>query len=149
MSAEVATDARVQAVISYFRKVDARDASLLDLFTDDVQFCFPKFGLVHGKAALARFGQVMAGALERLEHDIDGFNYIVSGDFVVVEGTERGVTRKGVHWPDGVISQGRFCNVFQFEGPLIRRVHVYVDPDFTSADQERIRLFRGEAASGA
>jgi hypothetical protein len=28
--------------------------------------------------------------------------------------------------------------VFEFEGTLIRRLHVYVDPDFASADHQRV-----------
>lgn len=86
----------------------------------------------------------MTTELENLEHDIGGFNYIVSGNSIVVEGTERGVTRNGVHWPDGVVSQGRFCSVFEFDGVFIRRMHIYVDPDFTSEDQDRIRILRRE-----
>ncbi len=139
---------RLETVNTYFRKVDARDPTLLDLFTDDVQMFFPKFGLVHGKAALVKWDETMASELESIEHDIDAFNYIVSGNFIVVEGTERGVTRNGEHWPDGVVSQGRFCSVFEFDGTLIQRMHIYVDPDFTSADQDRIRILRGEKVGG-
>ncbi|HWL84319.1 MAG TPA: nuclear transport factor 2 family protein [Polyangiaceae bacterium] len=139
-----ARDERLNVVDTYFKRVDARDPRLLDLFTEDVQFFFPKFGLARGKAALAQLGERLAAQLESLEHDIDRFNYIVSGDFVVVEGTERGLTRDGLHWPDGVISQGRFVDVFEFDGVLIRRLYVYVDPDFTNADRERVRALRGE-----
>ena len=35
-----------------------------------------------------------------------------------------------------------------FTGTLIRSIHIYVDPDFTSADRDRIRILRGEAAAG-
>lgn len=135
---------RIESVNTYFRKVNARDPTILDLFTDDVQMFFPKFGLAHGKAALVKFSETLTSELESIEHDIEAFNYIVSGNFVVVEGTERGVTRSGVRWPDGIVSSGRFCNVFEFDGALIRHLHIYVDPDFTSADQDRIRILRGK-----
>ncbi|QRK08844.1 nuclear transport factor 2 family protein [Archangium violaceum] len=143
------SNSRLRAVQDYFRKVDLRDPGIMELFTDDVQLFFPKFGVSRGKAGLARFSQLLTSYLESIEHDIEGFRYVVSGDSIVVEGTERGVTRDGVHWPDNEISQGRFCNVFEFEGPLIRRVHIYVDPDFTSADLERVRLLRGGPAEHA
>ncbi|WNG30925.1 nuclear transport factor 2 family protein [Cystobacter fuscus] len=146
MAEQPDSSSRLRAVQEYFRKVDRREPGVLELFTDDVQLFFPKFGVSRGKAELARFSRLLTGYLESLEHDIEGFRYVVSGDSVVVEGTERGVTRGGVHWPDNDISQGRFCNVFEFEGPLIRRVHIYVDPDFTSEDVERVRLLRGEAS---
>ncbi|WNG39418.1 hypothetical protein F0U61_41455 [Archangium violaceum] len=149
MAAQPDSNSRLRTVQDYFRKVDLRDPGIMELFTDDVQLFFPKFGVSRGKAELARFSQRLTNYLESIEHDIEGFRYVVSGDSIVVEGTERGVTRAGVHWPDNEISQGRFCNVFEFDGPLIRRVHIYVDPDFTSEDLERIRLLRGETAGHA
>lgn len=147
MSIYADSNDRLETINTYFKKVDARDPAVFDLFTDDVQMFFPKFGLAHGKAALVKFEEAMTSELESLEHHFDAFNYIVSGNVIVVEGTERGVTRNGVHWPDGIVSEGRFCSVFEFDGPLIRRMHIYVDPDFTSADQDRIRMFRGEVTT--
>jgi hypothetical protein len=32
---------------------------------------------------------------------------------------------------------GHFCNVFEFRGDLISRVHIYLDPDYASEDQPR------------
>ena len=139
-------DARVEAAIAYFRKADARDPAVVDLFTDDVELFFPKLGRVRGKPAFARFAATLGAEMARLEHDVDGFRIVASGDTVVVEGTERGVTQDGVAWPDGVVSEGRFCNVFEFDGALIRRMYVYVDPDFTSRDQRRVAELRGAGA---
>jgi len=136
------TDQRIGLVREYFRKVDARDPGLLDMYTDDVQLYFPKFGLGHGKSAMADFAERLGSDLEWLEHDIDNLHIMVAGDHVIVEGTERGRTRWGQDWPDGNVSTGRFCNVFEFDGLLIRRLHIYVDPDFTSSHQERVDLFR-------
>lgn len=133
---------RIETVREYFRKVDAKDPSLIDLFSDDVEFFFPKFGVGHGKAAVARFGERIAHEAVRLTHDIDGFVFTVEGDRVVVEGREWGVTADGRQWPDGEISQGRFANVFEFDGSLIRRTYIYVDPDFTSDDRRRVALYR-------
>lgn len=142
------TEARLKVIDAYFHGADSRDPAFLDLFTEDVELFFPKFGLTRGKAAVAEFGARLAAELESLEHDIPGLHTIVAGDTIVVEGTEAGVTRSGLRWPDGVVSQGRFCDVFTFAGTLIRSVHIYVDPDFTSADRDRIRILRGEAAAG-
>lgn len=135
-------DPRIETVRAYFRKVDAKDPSLLDLFTDDVELFFPKFGAARGKAAVAQFGERIAVEAARLTHDIDGFVFTADGDRVVVEGREWGVTADGRQWPDGEISQGRFANVFAFEGPLISRASIYVDPDFTGDDKRRIALYR-------
>lgn len=128
MSADASTEERLRIVESYFRKVDDRDPTVVDLFTDDVEMFFPKFGVGRGKEDMIAFSKLMEEHLECLKHDIEAFNYIVSKDCVVVEGTERGVTRDGVQWPDGRISEGQFCNVFEFEGKLICRVFIVRRP---------------------
>lgn len=135
------SEERVERIREYFRRVDERDPSLLDLFTDDVRFFFPKFGSGRGKAALADFGARIGAYLERLQHDIEGLAFTVEGDRIAVEGQESGVTSTGVVWPDGVASEGRFCNVFEFEGLLMSRVHIYVDPDFTGSDGFTLSLY--------
>jgi hypothetical protein len=147
MAEDALTRARIEVIRNYFRRVDARDPSLLDLFADDVEFFFPKFGPARGKEALVTFGERMTRHLASLEHDIDGLNFIVAGDTIAVEGKEWGVTQAGVQWPDGAVSQGLFCNVFEFDGLLIRRTYIYVDPDFTSEDLDRARILRGEVAA--
>jgi hypothetical protein len=81
---------------------------------------FPKYGMTKGKAGIARFGEVLAAHLQNLTHAIEEFRYHVSGDVVVVEGTELGVAGDGTPWPDGEVSQGRFCNVFEFDGAHLR-----------------------------
>ncbi|HFZ2534604.1 TPA: nuclear transport factor 2 family protein [Pseudomonas aeruginosa] len=138
-------DARIETIRDYFRKVDAKDPSLLDLYTEDVEFFFPKFGVARGKAAMVQFAERIAKDAMKLTHDIDGLVFTVDGDRIVVEGREWGMTTDGRAWPDGEISQGRFANVFEFDGPLIKRTFIYVDPDFTSEDGRRVALYRGEA----
>ncbi|WP_236688233.1 antibiotic biosynthesis monooxygenase [Empedobacter falsenii] len=80
----------------------------------------------------------MTSILKGLSHDIENFNYIISGNMIVVEGTEKGITINDKPFPDNVTAFGKFCNVFEFEGNLIKRVHIYVDPDFTSEDNVRM-----------
>jgi len=136
------SDERINRIRDYFRRVDERDPRLTDLFTDDVRFFFPKFGSGQGKAVLAQFGARIGAHLDRIEHDINGLTFTIDGSRIAVEGRERGLTHAGVTWPDGVISEGRFCNVFEFEGLLISRTHIYVDPDFTSSDAVTAALYR-------
>jgi ketosteroid isomerase-like protein len=140
------TAKRIGIIRDYFRKVDGRDPSLSDLFTDDVEFFFPKFGSARGKPALTRFGEGLQRHLRNLEHDIAGLKFTAAGDRIAVEGRERGVTRDGISWPDGVTSEGRFCNLFEFDGDLISGLSIYVDPDFTGADTRLLRQFHGEGA---
>jgi hypothetical protein len=137
------TGKRVEIATEYFRRVDAGDPALLDLMTDDVQLYFPKFGVGYGKQAVSELAAGLTTEIATIEHDFDRMNMIASGDYVVVEGFERGTTSEGKIWPDPQRSEGRFCNVFQFENLLIKRVHIYTDPDFTSSD--RARFYWGEA----
>ncbi|MFF3249215.1 nuclear transport factor 2 family protein [Streptomyces sp. NPDC002870] len=131
-----------ETVREHFRRVDRGDPRFSDIYTDDIEFYFPKFGFGHGKDAIAELARRLD--LERLEHDIDGLDIMTSGDRVIVEGREWGTTREGRTWPDGEISRGLFCNVFTFRGHLICKLHVYTDPDFTSSHQEKVQqLHRG------
>lgn len=114
----------------YYVRLDAGRSDLLDLFADDVELYFPKFGIARGKAA---FGQLVGGLLTRvatIQHDIDGLSYIVSGNRVAVEGTTSGTLHSGSAWRGGTTPGGRFASIFDIEGGLIRRMFVYLDPDY-------------------
>lgn len=130
----------VELVVEYFEKVDAGDSSYLDLFSEDVDFFFPKFGQAKGKHALVEFGNRIGRSLNSIWHDIEGFQITTAGNKVIVEGQEGGVMSDGTPWPDNDVSTGRFCSVFEFNGKTISRMYVYVDPDFPSLDLERISV---------
>ena len=129
---------RIDAAINYFRYVDSGDPSLVSLFTDDAVLYFPKLGMAHGKAEIGLIAQGFGSEIVEILHDIENFNIMPSGDFVVVEGQVRGATHSGGAFPDNLYSQGRFCNVFEFSGEAINRLHIYEDPDFNSADAPRV-----------
>jgi ketosteroid isomerase-like protein len=129
---------RVRTVREYFRLVDTGGSELVDLFTDDVELYFPKFGFGSGKSDMAEFARRLGEDLGSIEHDIDGLDVMVDGDRVIVEGREWGTTANGEAWPDGSVSTGRFCNVFTFRDQLISSVHIYTDPDFTSTHKPKV-----------
>ena len=135
---------RHAVVREYFRRVDQASPDLIDLYTDDVEVYFPKFGFGRGKDAMAEFARRLGSDLGSLGHDIDGLDIMISGDRVIVEGREWGTTADGHAWPDGEVSTGRFCNVFTFRGDLISSVRIYTDPDFTSSHTAKVdQLYRG------
>ena len=76
------------------------------------------------------------GSLEHIRHDYDGFTFIPSGDYLVVEGTSQG-RMSGKSWAGGKTPGGRFCNVFKFRDGRISSLHIYLDPDYTGADEAR------------
>jgi ketosteroid isomerase-like protein len=125
-----AADEQVRLAKAYFARVDAGDPELLGMFTDDVRAYFPKIGTTRGKADLMRLVQALTGAVRRFVHDPQSMFFTQAGDRLVVEGTETGILADGTPWPAGARSEGRYCNVFEFRGPLISRLYIYADPDF-------------------
>lgn len=121
----------------YFARLDSGSPSLLDLFTEDAQIYFPKFGVGHGRTAIAEILSGLGGRIQSIEHASDSFVYVRSGNRLAVEGTSRGVLKDGARWAAGETPAGRFCNVFEFRGNLICRVHIYLDPDYGAADKDR------------
>ncbi|WP_344890548.1 nuclear transport factor 2 family protein [Actinomadura meridiana] len=119
--------------------VTSDGAPLLDLFADDAQVYFPKWGLATGKEEIARlFGDVGA-TITSIRHHYAGFNWILTGtDTLVCEGTSHGEHRDGP-WRAGVPEwgAGRWCDVFEIRDWRIQRVFIYLDPDYASADKAR------------
>jgi ketosteroid isomerase-like protein len=130
-AAETSETTRAKALVrEYFVRLDIGRADLLDLFTDDAQFYFPKFGVRSGKAA---FGDLISGLLTHLSaisHDIENLKFVVEGNTVAVEGTTKGALKDGTEWRGGHTPGGRFASIFQITGERISRMHVYLDPDY-------------------
>lgn len=122
----------------YFRLADQGSPEILDLFHQDVELYFPKFGFGFGKESFLEMVRGFEGSLESILHDYGNMNFMPSGDFLIVEGTSKG-TLNGKSWEGGKTSGGRFCNVFKFQDNLIISVRVYLDPDYTGEDEARFR----------
>src|SRR5262245_27949949 len=122
------TDIRIKMIQNYFRLTDQASPEILELFHEDVEFYFPKFGFVVGRQSFFELVQGFAGSLEFMQHDYDNLMFIPAGDYVVVEGTSRGKL-SGKTWQGGQTPGGRFCDVFKFRGDRISSVHIYLDPD--------------------
>ena len=123
-------DEQIRLAREYFARVDAGDPGLLAMFTDDAQAYFPKLGTARSKAEIVRLVQALTSAVPRFVHDPDRMTFTQAGNRLVVEGVEAGVLADGTSWPAAARSEGRYCNVFEFRGPLISRLHIHVDPDF-------------------
>ena len=127
----------VEVAKEYFRRMDAGREDVVDLFTEDVQIYFPKFGVASGKTAIFDLAARLLATLNEISHDVDRLTCVVQGDMVVTEGMTRGVTKSGVAWAGGETPGGRFCNVFHFRDGRIDRVHIYLDPDYGGEDRNR------------
>ena len=127
----------VELAKEYFRRVDAGDEKLLDIFTEDVQIYFPKFGIQRGKGAILELATGLQKLLTEAHHDFSDYLFLPHGRFLAVEGTTEGRTPAGKAWSAGRTPGGRFCNVFEFRDDLINRVHIYLDPDYGGDDEAR------------
>jgi ketosteroid isomerase-like protein len=128
----------VKIAREYFMRADQGRPDLLELFREDAEIYFPKFGFGFGRNSFFEMVKGFEGALEHIQHDYDGLNFIPSGDYVVVEGTSQG-RMSGKSWAGGKTSGGRFCNVFKFRDGRISSLHIYLDPDYTGEDTARFR----------
>ncbi len=129
---------KIEIAREYFIRADQGRQDLLELFHEDAEFYFPKFGFGFGRQSLFELIKGFEGSLEYIEHDYDSLTYISSGDYLVVEGTSHG-KMSGKSWAGGKTPGGRFCNVFKFRDGRIFSAHVYLDPDYTGEDKARFR----------
>jgi len=119
--------------------VTANGGSILDLFADDAQVYFPKWGIASGKAQIGKLFGDVGGTLKSIQHHYDEFNWIFSGgNTIVCEGTSEGEHRDGP-WLAGKPQwgAGRWCDVFEISDGKIQRVFIYLDPDYAGKDTSR------------
>jgi len=143
LSKETMTDEQRKSVaLEYLKAFDkagvtSNGGSILDLFADDAQVYFPKWGVATGKEQIGRmFGDVGA-TIRSILHDYATFNFVMTGtDVFAVEGTSAGEHRDGP-WRAGVSHAGRWCDVFEIRDFLIQRCFIYLDPDYAGKDTER------------
>jgi ketosteroid isomerase-like protein len=135
---------RKSVALEYFRRLD-RGEDFLELFADDAQVYFPKWGVANGRAEMERLFTELGALFTEIEHVSEYFNYVIQGDMVVVEGTTFGVAADGTPWRAGVSHAGRWCDVFEIRDFKIQRCFIYLDPDYAGADTERYPWLR-EAA---
>lgn len=127
----------MDSVKDYFRRVDAGDFPV-ELFTSDFEFYVPKFGRGRGVADFYELARGMQETRVRSSHHREALQFIDAGDKIVVEGTTEGLGVDNVDWCGGKTPAGRFCSVFEFNDiELIKRMYIYLDPDFGSADKDR------------
>jgi hypothetical protein len=119
--------------------VTSTGGSILDLFADDAQVAFPKWGLATGKKEIEQLFGDVGGTIRAITHHYSHFNWVFSGsDTIVCEGTSHGEHRDGP-WRAGVPEwgAGRWCDVFEIRDFKIQRCFIYLDPDYAGNDVVR------------
>lgn len=128
----------------YYEKINAGefDDEYFNLFAEDVELFYPKFGVAYGHEAIAELGRRVQSAVSRFGFDLEKFTYTTERHRIAVEIVEHGTTVSGKHFPDGKVSFGKFCNVFEFNTQgKIQRYHCYGDPDYAGEDAQRTAIF--------
>src|SRR5437016_14143816 len=102
---------RKSVALDYLKRLD-RGEEFFDLFADDAQVYFPKWGLANGKKEIGKLFGDVGGTITSIQHHYSHFNWVVAGDTVVCEGTSHGEHRDGP-WRAGVPewAAGRWCDV--------------------------------------
>ncbi|WP_250538923.1 MULTISPECIES: nuclear transport factor 2 family protein [unclassified Caballeronia] len=127
---------RKTIALEYLRRLD-RGAPFFDLFDDNAEVYFPKWGIATGRAAFERLFADLGSIVAKFKHDLAYLNVIQQGDTVVVEGTSYGTTKGCVDWRAGVTHAGRWTDVFEIRDFKIQRCFIYLDPDYEGADTLR------------
>jgi hypothetical protein len=133
---------RKSVALEYLKAFDnagmtSSGSSILDLFAEDAQVFFPKWGLATGKTRIGQLFSDFGGGIKQILHDYASFNWIMTGtDLFAVEGTSAGAHQEGP-WRAGVNHGGRWCDVFEVRDFLIQRCFIYLDPDYAGLDTGR------------
>ncbi len=137
LTTQTMTREQMKAVaLEYLKRLD-RGADFFDLFADDAQLYFPKYGVVNGLDEIQRLYGSVGQIIKEIRHDYAYFNFVCEGDMLVAEGTSAGSTHSGAEWRAGVTHAGRWCDVFEIRDFKIQRLFIYLDPDYGSEDTER------------
>ena len=146
LTTQTMTDEQRKSVaIEYLKAFDnggvtSTGGSILDLFAEDAQVYFPKWGLANGKEQIGQcFGDV-GGTLKSIVHHYSNFNWIFSGSRYrsSARAAAMASTRTGHGGPacrNG--AAGRWCDVFEIRDWKIQRCFIYLDPDYAAQDTAR------------
>jgi hypothetical protein len=74
----------------YFVRADQGRQEVLELFAEDAEIYFPKFGFGFVRESLFEMMKGFAGDLENIQHDYDTMIFIPSDKYLVVEATSHG-----------------------------------------------------------
>jgi ketosteroid isomerase-like protein len=129
---------KIKIVREYFTRADQGRPDFLELFHEDAEIYFLKFGLGFGRNSFLEMVKGFESVLEYIQRDNDRLNFIPSADYLIVEGTSQG-RMSGKSWAGGKTPGGRFCNVFKFRDGRISSLHIYLDPDYTGEDEAYYR----------
>ena len=115
---------KIKIAREYFVRADQGRPDILELFNEDAEVYFPKFGLGFGRNSFLEMVKGFEGTLEYIQHDYDRMTFIPSADYLVVEGTSQG-RMSGKSWAGGKNSWRAFLQCLQVSRwPNIEPAHL-------------------------
>src|SRR5258705_5057696 len=84
---EANVHAKIKIAREYFMRADQGRPDILELFHEDAEIYFPKFGFGSGRNSFLEMVKGFEGSLEYIQHDYDHLRFIPSADYLVVKGT--------------------------------------------------------------
>jgi len=113
---------KIKIAREYLMRADQGRPDVLELFHEDAEIYFPKFGFGFGRNSFLEMVKGFEGVLESIQHDYDRLNFIPSTDYLIVEGTSQG-RMSGKSW-------GRRQNSWR---AFLQRIQVSRWPNIESA----------------
>jgi hypothetical protein len=78
---------KIKIAREYFIRADQGSPDVRELFHEDAEVYFPKFGFGFGRNSFLEMVKGFEGTLESIRHDYDLLTFIPSADYLVVEET--------------------------------------------------------------
>lgn len=122
-------DRLIELGVRFLATLDAM-GDVFALMTEDVVFEFPKYGTSRGRVEVGTFFHALGSYVAAVRHPPETFHFAVGENRVVIEGRSIGRLQNGKEW-----QSGKFAVIYDFEGELISRVAIYLDPDYVDATQ--------------
>jgi ketosteroid isomerase-like protein len=120
------TDEEKKAIASeYLHSLDTGD-DFFHLFAKDAEVFFPRSGVAKGEKEYKKLFSDLAALVEKFKHHHESINWVIQGDFVVAEGSSEGKLKSGETWSDS-----KWCDVFEIRDGKIRRLYIYLDPEYS------------------
>jgi len=89
---------KIKIAREYFMRADQGRPHILELFHENAEVYFPKFGFGFGRNSFLEMVKGFEGALEHIQHDYDRLTFILQATISSL---------KALHWEEYLVSRGQ------------------------------------------
>jgi ketosteroid isomerase-like protein len=120
------TDEERKSIAWEYLKALDTGKEFLHLFDEDAEVFFPNWGVARGASEYIKLFNELSNLVEVFKHHHAYINWIMQGDMVVAEGSSEGKLKSGETWSDS-----KWCDVFEIREGKIKRLYIYLDPEYS------------------